>query len=253
MAFKKCVECRISSLTTEQKQEMLNLMSRFYDNVHPDVFYSDLLEKDVVLLFYSRPGKLKGFSTQKIFSHCFAGQAYRVFFSGDTIIDPGSWGSIDFPVLFIRWMLSTWSQQPETPAVWMLICKGMRVYRLLPLFFETYAPSCDRSTDHKVQALMHDLGRTRYPSRYDPDKGIVKVVHNSNYLTSRLAGSTNFRAKNRHIRFFHEKNPGYATGDELLCLAGIHPENIRPALLNRLRQNGVALKSGKGSWTFAAV
>lgn len=241
MAFKKCVEYPVGRLNTEQKQEMLNLMSRFYDNVQPEVFYSDLSEKDVVLLFYSRSGKLKGFSTQKIFKHCFAGQTCRVFFTGDTIIDPVSWGSIDFPVLFIQWMLSSWSQQPETPSIWMLICKGMRVYRLLPLFFKNYHPSCDQPTEPEVQALMHHLGRTRYPSRYDPDSGIVKVVHNSNYLNSQLAGRANFRDKNRHIRFFYQKNPGYAMGNELLCLARIHPENIRPVILNRLRKRGVCL------------
>ncbi|MCP4716265.1 MAG: hypothetical protein GY868_14195 [Deltaproteobacteria bacterium] len=226
--------CSVSDLSSMQVREMLALMAEYYDNVQPDVFREDLQEKQNIILLRRQSGALAGFSTQKIFMHAFGGQDYRVVFSGDTIVDPACWGRVDFPMALLRWMLEVWREDRSRPLLWMLICKGMRVYRLLPLFFKTFYPSCEYATPPQVRQLMHDLGRIRYPGRYRPESGLVKTARESNHLNAHLALIPEHRRKERHIAFFCQKNPNYAAGDELLCLARIEPQNIKSSILNRL-------------------
>jgi hypothetical protein len=46
-------------------------------------------------------------------------------------------------------------------------------------------------------------------------------------LKPQLDGSAR-RRQNPHVAFFLAKNPGHAEGEELLCVASLHPDNLRP-------------------------
>jgi hypothetical protein len=37
-----------------------------------------------------------------------------------------------------------------------------------------------------------------------------------------------------HVAFFQKLNPGYAQGDELVCLARFHPDNLTPYIRRQL-------------------
>ena len=228
------------------------MMAQNYDNVQPEIFYDDLREKNIVIMVHGPNGELKGFSTQEIFKHRVGDHVFRVIFTGDTIVNPSSWGSMEFPITLMKWMLAVWKEEPSVPLLWMLICKGMRTYRFLPLFFHTFYPCCHYPTPEETQLIMHDLGRRKYPGRYDPESGLVLVTHNSNYLNPQLAKIAATRLRDRHVGFFCKKNPGYASGDELLCLAGINPENVRPAILRRLEKNRKAGKEDTCPGAFTA-
>jgi len=227
--------CSVAGLKTREKAALLNLLDHHFDNVVPETFHTDLKEKDLVfLLFDSRSETLLGFSTQKIFTHTLDGRDCRIIFSGDTIVAPSAWGSTDFPMALITWMLSMWKENPSLPLYWMLLSMGIRTYRFLPLYFKAFFPCCDFSTPPGIRLLMDDLGKRRYPERYDPGKGIIFASPECCYLRDSLAVIPRARLRNRHVDFFLKKNPGYAAGDELLCLARIEPENIRPSILHRL-------------------
>lgn len=227
----------IADLNTGQITDMFNLLKQNFDNVRQEIFHADLQEKDFVLLFYnSASGELQGFSTQKVFCHRIKGEDYRIIFTGDTINTPSAWGSMEFPIILIRWMLSQWQEHPTIPLLWMLICKGMRVYRLLPLYFKRFFPCCDHTTPPTIQSIMDCLGHLRYPERYDQKSGLVLATPETDHLNTSLAQVSKTRLKDRHVKFFCLKNPEYAAGNELLCIAKIDSDNVRPALLRRLRK-----------------
>jgi hypothetical protein len=143
---------------------------------------------------------------------------------------------MEFPMIVIRWMLSQQQEHPTIPLFWMLICKGMRIYRLLPLYFKTFFPCCDYETPLPIQSIMDHLGHMRYPDRYDRQKGVVLATPETCHLNKTLAKVSKTRLKDRHVQFFCGKNPDYAAGNELLCFARVEPDNVRPALLRRLRK-----------------
>ena len=128
----------VSRLSSGQTRDMLAMMAQNYDNVQPEIFYDDLREKNIVIMVHGPNGELKGFSTQEIFKHRVGDHVFRVIFTGDTIVNPSSWGSMEFPITLMKWMLAVWKEEPSVPLLWMLICKGMRTYRFLPLFFHTF-------------------------------------------------------------------------------------------------------------------
>jgi hypothetical protein len=46
-------------------------------------------------------------------------------------------------------------------------------------------------------------------------------------LKPELAVIPERRRANPHVRFFLQKNPGFAAGHELVCLAEISPQNLK--------------------------
>jgi hypothetical protein len=48
-------------------------------------------------------------------------------------------------------------------------------------------------------------------------------------LRSGVAEITEQRLRDPHVRFFAERNPGHASGDELCCIAPLTRENFTPA------------------------
>lgn len=225
----------VSELNAEQATTMYQLLCKSFQNVLPEVFYADLAEKDQVILLYdSCTGNLKGFSTQMVFDHWVDGMPYRIVFSGDTIIDPASWGSMELPLVWGTWMLSLWEDDPEVPLLWMLISQGMRTYRFLPVFFKRFFPCYDQPTPRVLQRIMHSLGERRYPKQYDPKKGVIIADPRSCYLRQQLAEIPGEYLRDPHVQFFSKMNPGYVKGDELLCLTQFEPGNLEPFILNRL-------------------
>jgi hypothetical protein len=228
---------RVADLHERQITAMFSLMKQNFDNVRPEIFHADLKEKDFVLLLSEgSSGKLQGFSTQKVFRHRINGEDYRIIFTGDTINTSSAWGSMEFPMILIRWLLSQREEHPTIPLFWMLICKGIRVYRLLPLYFKKFFPCFDYTTPPEIQSIMDSLGHMRYPDRYDQGKGVVLATPETDHLNESLAHISEARLKNPHVKFFCLKNPEYAAGNELLCIARIDLDNVRPALLRRLEK-----------------
>ena len=129
------------ALDVAQRSAMHALFVRCYDCVPPDAFERDLNSKDAVVLVRDGNGVLRGFSTQAWFDWQHEGEPVRILFSGDTIVEPGYWGS---PELARGWcdvaarLLKT---KPARRLFWLLISKGYRTYLYLPVFFRDFVPS----------------------------------------------------------------------------------------------------------------
>ena len=219
-----------ADLMRERCDEMFALMQRYYENVRREEFDQDLHEKDWVIEV-SRPsdGALCGFSTQMAFDLPLADRTVRGLFSGDTIVDPQYWSNNPLAGLWGNLVLALVERSPWEELCWFLICKGYKTYRFLPTFFEEYYPRHDRPTPDWASARLQAFSDMKFPERYDAARGIIRAAIDSARLREGVAQVTPQRLRNADVRFFCERNPGHAQGDELCCVAPLSRDNFTAA------------------------
>lgn len=216
---------RPGDVDRELREQLFALYDGAYAGGSRSHFESDLDEKDWIILLQA--GKaVAGFSTQKIFPMVHEGEPVRILFSGDTIIAPHYWGSQELVRAWCRFAGAVKSEEPDTRLFWYLISKGHRTYLYLPIFFDRFHPSCFAPPSPREERLMHALGRIRYGERYDASTGLIDAGFPHDRLRTEL-DSTPSRTRNPHVSFFLQRNPQYARGVELLCMAEIAAENMR--------------------------
>lgn len=219
---------RVTDITPYQRNEMFALMDGYYEQVTRSAFEADLDEKQWgILLLEEGTGRVLGFSTQLILQLRVDDRPIRALFSGDTIIDRNAWGQQNLFQIsgwLLRWMIDTY---PHDELYWYLISKGYKTYRFLPLFFHEYYPCYDEATPAQIAAVIDALSLSRFPDNYDREAGIVKANEKSGCrLRPGVADITTERLRDPHIRFFDNRNPGHARGDELCCIAPLSLTNF---------------------------
>ncbi|MBI3299065.1 MAG: hypothetical protein HYZ75_12925 [Elusimicrobia bacterium] len=232
-------EVRAVAGTDESLRRSLHeLFIRHYDNVSWEVFSADFAEKDfVILLRRAADGAAAGFSTQKVLRGERGGDEARILFSGDTVIDKAAWGEQELVKAWCRLAGAVKSQEPNSPLHWLLICKGYRTYLYLPLFFDEYWPRREAPTPPEEQALIDDFGRWKFGPAYKD--GLLRFAAPKGNLTPELAAVPSGRREDPRVKFFLERNPGYAAGDELVCLTEVSDGNMK-GLAKRLYRDGYA-------------
>jgi hypothetical protein len=120
-------------------------------------------------------------------------------------------------------------EHPPGSLFWFLISKGYKTYRFLPVFFHEFYPRYDAALSARMGRLLDAFGRHKYPESYDPLRRVVRADSAKDHLRAGIADLTAARLRDPHVAFFAEANPGYASGDELCCLAPLTRENFTPA------------------------
>ena len=212
-------------LPAQTAEEMLALHQRHFDGVERTRFLADLAEKDWVILLLTADGRLAGFSTQKLLPPIEELGGARFLFSGDTIVDRAHANTPLLPGCFGHLMLRLIDQYGEESLYWFLISKGFRTYRFLPVFFERFWPSPDHATPPEVNRLIDAVARWKFGTAYDTASGLVRI-EGGDRLAPALAEIQPGRLDDRHVAFFLARNPEYARGDELTCLAPIRRDNL---------------------------
>ena len=157
------------------------------------------------------------------------GRPVQVLFSGDTIVDRQSWGDSALAHVWGRLALSLIDRHAGAELYWFLISKGYKTYRFLPLFFHEFYPRHDRPTPAWARTVLDALGRHKFPSAYDATSGVIRADGPKDRLRPGVAELTLERLRDPHVRFFAERNPGHARGDELCCLAPLTRANFTSA------------------------
>lgn len=217
----------VSAIDRQMRRAMFDLYARYYAPAYAGVFESDLLAKTHVLLLQDDGGALRGFSTIRVWRTSYEGRPFVVLYSGDTIIDQPYWGSQALPFRWLEFAGAVKAENPSLPLYWLLISKGHRTYRLLTSFARTYFPSRRWETPEDMARLMGFAGETMFMSRFDEATGIVRTDGGAALRTD-FAGMDGARAMHPDVAHFTRLNPGYASGDELLCLCELSEENLHP-------------------------
>jgi hypothetical protein len=226
----------LCDITDAMIEEMYTLMGTYYENVNRNRFYSDLKDKDKVLILFDEENTIRGFTGIKAYDFEVGDVPVRLMFSGDTIIHQSYWGELQLPKLWINMVYSL--RDKASRNYWLLISKGYKTYRFLPVCFYNFYPRYDSETPDFEQRIMDTFGRSFYPQDYDPRTGVIYMRGKKDYLKQGVSDLTEHRLKDPHVEFFMNKNPGQAVGDELVCITELVLENIKP-LGRRFLRGGV--------------
>jgi hypothetical protein len=229
----------VQDLSPAVRQQMFHLMQRYYEGVAEAPFIADLGNKSEAILLHAETGELVGFSTLAVWRTQFRGQPLQVLFSGDTIIDQPHWGSPVFAASWLKLAARIKHQAPQLPLYWFLIVKGHRTYRFLDVFARTYYPSWQEPTPPDAAAFMQALAEQRFGSSYQPQRGIVHSTGHAYRLAPDWAKVPTKDQARPEVQFFLAQNPGFAVGDELVCLAEISAHNM-PSFARRIFEAGQA-------------
>lgn len=217
---------RREHLEDASKQAMYRLLASHFDGVTRERFEADLAEKTWALLLEDG-GELHGFSTLLLYETELPGEGLcTVVYSGDTIVDPAAWGSAALPRCWIAAVRELREEHPRGRLWWLLLTSGFRTYRLLPVFWRDFWPSCEGPTPPDVRDRMTLLARERFGDLYKD--GVVRFPEPQK-LRGDLAEIPPGRLRDPHVACFLEKNPGWAEGDELVCLTEIAESNLTAA------------------------
>jgi len=233
--FPQVISC--DRLAETEMQVMFALYRSHYSACDKRQFFADLEEKDSVILLRNSNGTVCGFTSLLLIEFDFAGSPGRAIFSGDTVIHQDYWGTQALSLAWCRMAGMIKAQQPHLPLYWFLIVKGYRTYRYLPLFARDFYPSWRRQTPAATQALMDYLASQKFGVAYNPETGIVRFQDSRGQLSEELAAIPPHVVNNRDVRFFLERNPGYAQGDELVCLTELDENNLRSFALKGFRDS----------------
>lgn len=228
----------INAITRLERDGMFQLMDEYYDHIGHESFENDLMEKDSALVLRDKEGILQGFTTIKVFGLNIDGLPVRLVFSGDTIINKHHWGSLELHRSWIRTVYSMVGGD-KGEAYWLLMSKGYKTYRFLPVYFHDFYPRHNKETPVFEKKIIDAFGEFRQPGHYDPATGVIYLNGEKDFLKKGVADITDKHLKDPHIRFFVKMNPGYLKGDELVCLTKLSAENMKPMVLRYLQEPDV--------------
>lgn len=223
-------------ITHPDKVRMFQLMETHYENMEWNTFLNDLMEKEWVLILKDSDAFIQGFTTIKIYDITVDDLPVRLVFSGDTIIHKKHWGDRE---LHRAWIRAIYSQVDgyQGKTYWLLISKGYKTYRFLPVYFHTFYPCCNRETPEFEKKVIDAFGMMKYPEVYNAKKGIIYMQGKKDYLKEGVADITENRLRDPHVQFFASVNPGHVNGDELVCLTELSTGNMKPIVFRYLRKS----------------
>ncbi len=176
-------------------------------------------------------GRLAGFSTLAVreLDSRVAGRTLAVMFSGDTVIDHEHWGSQKLPFAF-GYLAGTLAARTPHPLYWLLVSKGHRTYRYLPLYVREYWPRHDRPTPRDAQRLVDEVADAQFGEHYRAAEGVVRFAASRGHLKPCWGRIRPPLAVRPEVSFFLARNPRYLAGEELVCLAPFRADNLRRAV-----------------------
>ena len=220
-----------SDLSRDDIERMFQLMDLHFDGMDRKRFDEDLKEKESVLILrHPDNSVIQGFSTSMCIDTEVEGVPVRAIYSGDTIINREYWGEKTLGTIWLRHVLKVQKSCPDRRVFWFLISMGYKTYRLMRLFFKDYWPRYSAETPSFEQALIDHLGKAKFGENYKTEGGIISFNGTREKLRCGVADVDEAKRKDRDIAFFVNRNPRWIDGDELVCVAEIHRNNLRPRM-----------------------
>jgi len=233
---------KVKDLRIHEILHMHGLFERYYDHGPLDTFMRDLTKKDGVFLVHRKSDQdIVGFSTLGIYRFEHEGKQVKGLFSGDTILEKAYWGTRTLQSAFARKLFIEAVKRPFSQQYWLLISKGYKTYLLLTRNFPVYYP--DHRQEHPdLKQLVTHYCELLYPGHLDLERMVLTFGDDANCLKGEVAPITDdLRQAEPAIDFFAQRNPGWADGHELPCVARADlwtfTKAIVPFLWKALRSN----------------
>lgn len=222
---------KVEEITDKNKFRMFEIMESVYYGTSFEKFANDLANKNYILVLYDNDNLIQGFTTIQIYDEFFEENPAKIIYSGDTVIDKDARGDIELMRAWWRFSFEIQQKYKSHKVYWFLISKGWRTYKFLPLFLKDFYPNANKTTPANIQIFMDKISQEKFGDLYK--EGII-YPKNPDYLKSGLDDVPNHKKNDKDVLFFLEKNPEYYKGNELVCFAELHPENLTKAGLRLL-------------------
>lgn len=212
----------VHTLSAADRRAMFSLFAHYYDDVSEDRFDADLRAKDEVIVLRGAEGRIAGFSTLTTVEVEVDGRRHRGVFSGDTVVDEAFWGTRALGQAFLAHLFRLRLRRPLQPLWWFLISKGYKTYLLMANNFPEHWPRYERPTPPARQALLDAFATQAFPEQYEPETGLIRWPEQAGRLRDGVgAVSEALTSDHPRVRYFVERNPDWAQGVELACLASM--------------------------------
>ncbi len=212
----------VDRLTADDRHAMFAVFRRYYAAVTEERFEADLAAKDDVILLRDDDGVIRGFSTLLLLQVEHAGRTHHGVFSGDTVVDREFWGTKVLGRVFLGYLFRQRLRRPWSPLWWFLISKGYKTYLLMANNFPEHWPRHEAPTPPERQTLLDAFATQVFPRTYQHASGLVRQTEASGRLRDGIAAATtSLTSTNPRVRYFVERNPDWARGDELACIANM--------------------------------
>mgnify|MGYP006291713653 FL=1 len=214
------------NVTAAEYAGMYAVFSRYYENLDPSRFEADWAGKDWVILLKSDTDETVGFSTLQTYRHKGATGVAEIIYSGDTVVDRAYRTNGYLAGAFGHFLLRMVDRGEGSPVYWLLTSKGVRTYRFLPVFFNAFYPAHNRETLVAAKRLVDEIAAAKFGGAYSPERQTVLHRGNRDRVRASEHEQCLLQRRDPHVQFFLEQNPGYAVGDELVCLTPMSRENL---------------------------
>ncbi len=229
---------KVINISRETVVEMHKLMRCYYDNLLLDNFSRDLYEKEWVIILKNEKENVVGFTTIMLIDINTHNEKIKCVFSGDTVIDKNYWGMNLLPVVWGKFVIHKIPEKfPNEKIYWILISKGYKTYRLMATHFISFYPCYYRVTPSFEKTIIDEFGRLKYPEKYDPVNGIIFHDDDTDKVKRGVADIKKEHLNDPHIDFFMKNNSNFMNGDELVCIADLSYNNIKPESRHFLYDN----------------
>lgn len=228
----------VKDLKDADVDRMYTLMDAHFEDMEWERFKSDLLEKETVLLMRNPDGGLvEGFSTAMTIDTVVDDVPIRAVFSGDTIINKEFWGEKTLGILWLQHVFNIQKVSGDRRVFWFLVSMGYKTYRLMRLFFKNYWPRHSAQTPEFESHLIDHLGCLKFEENFNPANGVISFDGSREKLRCGVAEVDQSRLADKDIAFFIKRNPGWNKGNELVCVAEICGDNLRPRIARTFSVN----------------
>jgi hypothetical protein len=214
-------------LTAAQEDAMFDLFRRHFTGVSRKRFHDDLDRKGWVILL-EEDGALGGFSSLDLYDTLHRGERVSVVYSGDTIVDDSARSSAALSYAWIGAVNHLRRELGKERLWWLLLVSGFRTYRFLPTFWRRFHPCHSEPWPPGTRDLMEHLATERFGPSFDREAGIVRFDP-PQVLRAEARGIPSHRARDPHVAYFADRNPGHERGDELVCLTDLSRDNLTRA------------------------
>lgn len=214
-----CKRLVVGSATHLQIEEVADFYLLYHDRDRHELIHF-LRKQDYINVFRSRRlGIVKGFVTMKRFHIQLQGSKAIVIYPGLGVINPTYRGQYIVERTGLKEYLAAKIRHPLTKCYFALTVLSHFGYRKIYRSVSTVWPHPIHKTPKDIQYLIDHAGEyLSAPGRWDSENGIIRGF-DSKRLKRSAAALTSSRLADPIVRYFINRNPGYESGDTLLCIA----------------------------------
>ncbi len=221
----------VPQLTPDEWSEVLTFGSRYFEGA----LEASLRTKQEVILLRDQAGSLVGIGGVEMFDLTVNGRTVTVIHAGNAAFADETRGQSHVQRLGFRYFLRAKGAHPLRPVYLAYTTFSWRSYLMLTRNFGVSWPRADAVMQEEVAALYELVGRRLMGERFESASGLTRNLERR--LRPEIAALPARLEQDVDARFFVQRNPGYASGDVVLCLAPLDAGNWWSVARRALRRS----------------